>query len=267
MKSGQLVAMTALRHLGDTEDPFGSNTDRGGWIDSCQADWHLHGVPWCGCAVDRWFREAGVDDGGVCHPATGIMCANARNRGWVWRKTGGSTVPAGAIWISCGQHVEVVVGDRGDGLLDCIGGNVNQACRSTVRRLADATMIIVPPAILEGTDEDVRVYGFDDLTLRPKRFGPWRTKTQRENVIKKLTPERRKQVHRVRIAGKSPFAFVIYPRATTRWRFGPWDSKDARDGLMREYRASHSGRKLRPWALDVNRMGGKGGVTTGESVV
>lgn len=260
MKSGQIVVVTALRHLGDTEDPFGSNTDQGGWIDSIQADWHLHKVPWCGCAVDAWFREAGVDDGGVGSPSTAAICSTARARGWLWKK---GTIPGGAIWVNCGTHVELVVADRGNGLLDTIGGNVNQAVRKCTRRVSDG-VIVIPPAILEGVDEPVRMYGFQDLSLRPRRYGGWNTKTRRENVIKKLPQDLRKQVHRVNVGGKSPFAFVIYPRTNQRWQLGPWDSKDVRDRIMREYRISHLRHRIRPYSIDINSLTGTGGVTQGD---
>jgi len=263
MRVGQQVVLTALRHNGDTEDPWASNTDRGGWIDQIQRAWGLHGVPWCGCAWDAWYREAGVTDNGIGSPSTGAMCQHAQNGGWLWK---GGPVPAGAAWLRCGIHVELVVGDRGNGVLDCIGGNVNQAVRQTVRRISDATIIAVPPAILEGDPEPVHVYGFDDLNLRPKRYGGWATKEQRKAVIQSLSPAKRKQVHTINIGGPSPFAFVIYPTDNTRWHFGPWESKDRRDALMREYQHSHPHHRLRPWSILVNDLGGHGGMTTGETL-
>jgi hypothetical protein len=252
-----------MSHLGATERPFGSNTDGGGWIDQIQRVWGLHAVPWCGCAADAFYREANVDDSGIGNPGTSAMCQKAQANGWVWKK---GPIPAGAWWISCGTHVETVVGDRGNGLVDNIGGNSNQSVRLNTRRVSDATIIIVPPAILGGTPEKIAVYGFEDLLLRPKRYGGWRTKAQREKVIGKLSPEVRKVVHRVNIGGKAPFAFVVYPRTNERWRLGPWDSKETRDRLMREYRSGHSQpRILRPYAVDINSAGGHGGLTTGDT--
>lgn len=256
--NGQKVATVALSHVGVQESPFDSNTDGGGWIDQIQAYWHLHSQPWCAMAVSAWYREAGVDDDGVINPGTATMCDRAAAKG-LWLAT--KPVPTGAIMILCGIHTEVVVSDRGNGMLDCVGGNVNQQVMRTVRALGSGWRCIVPPAILQGQPEPVRAYGFDDPAHSPHRYGPWHDRASREATIAKLQASDRRWVRRIRIPGRNQYAFdLLNP---THWRFGPWQDRAVRDGEMAAYQQK-TGRSMRPWSQAVAAQG-TGSPTSGES--
>jgi hypothetical protein len=211
-------------------------------------------------AVSAWYREAGVDDDGVIHPATGVMCERASAKG-IW--LAGGSVPPGAILILCGIHTEVAIHQRSDGLIDCVGGNVNQGVRQTVRALGNGWRCMVPPAILQGQPEPIRVYGFDDPAHMPKRYGPWHDRSAREAAIASLPPDERRFARRIRIPGRNQYAFDLLNPA--QWRFGPWQDKGARDADMAAYQRK-TGRSMRPWSQPVQpQTGGGGSVTSGET--
>lgn len=259
MNAGQKVAAVALSHVGLQENPFGSNTDGGGLIDQMENFWGLHAEPWCAMYVSFCYRTAGVDDDGVINPGTATMCERASAKG-LWLAT--KPVPAGAIMILCGIHTEIAIHDRGNGLIDCVGGNVNQGVRQTVRTLGNGWRCIVPPAILTGQAEDVRVFGFDDPAHMPKRFGPWHDRAARESEIASLPPDERRFARRVRIPGQNQFAFDLLDPG--QWRFGPWQDKASRDQQMAAYQKK-VGRSMRPWSQPVPPPQGSGGVTSGET--
>jgi hypothetical protein len=258
--NGQKVAQVALAHVGLIENPVGSNTDSGGLIDQMQAYWGLHAEPWCAMYVSYCYRTAGVDDDGVINPGTSTMCMRAAAKN-LWRAAG--PVPTGAIMILCGIHTEVVISDRGNGLIDCVGGNVNQQVMRTVRSLGGGWRCIVPPAILQGQPEPIRVYGFDDPAHAPKRYGPWHDRSAREAAIASLPPDERRFARRIRIPGRNQYAFDLLNPA--QWRFGPWQDKGARDADMASYQKK-VGRSMRPWSQPVQpQTGGGGSVTSGET--
>jgi hypothetical protein len=260
MSAGQRVIRAALSHLGDTERPWGSNT--GPEVDRFTRFYSMHSVPWCGCFVGFCFDEADVDDAGVCSPSTAVICQRADAAGGL-APPPGRPVPPGSLYIRCGVHVELVIRDNGDGTVSNIGGNVNQQVALTRRLLSDGR-IIVPPAVLEGEPEPANVYGFDDLLLRPKRYGGWATRAARERVIADLAPDVRKRVRRVRLTGgRASWAFEVV--ASSRWRFGPWPEKGTRDRLMREYQRNHAGRPLRAWAIEQDARDGGGPLTAGDT--
>lgn len=259
MTNGQKVVKVALGELGVTEEPWGSNT--GPRVDVYTRHAGMHAVPWCGCFVGWVFAIAGVSDSGLASPSTGVTCVRADGMGGL-APPAGKPIPAGSLWDHCGVHIEIVMRDNGDGTVSNIGGNVNQQVSLTRRRISDAR-IIVPPSVLEGVAEPAVVYGFDDLNLRPQRYGGWPTKSAREAVIAKLPKDIQRRVRRVHADGKtSPFAFEVVN--TNRWRFGPWDDKAKRDGLMRTYQAAHKTHALRPFAIGVADQP-SGTLTSGDS--
>lgn len=272
MTNGQKIVAEALRYVGVVENPLGSN--RGSTpINECQAMYgmgpgtQLGPQPWCACFCGFCFAKAGVSHDGVIHPHTGIMCQRADAKGGLGPPEG--LVPPGALAIRCGTHVEIVVADRGNGLLDCVGGNVDQGVRRTVRRRADLR-IIVPPDILEGQPEEVRVYWFEDPGLRPARRGGWATKDEREAKIRTLTDEERRRVRRINVGGPAPYAFEILRPGNPTWQFGSWRRKEARDRVMRR-REARTGRGMRPRSRLITPppagvVATGGGVTTGDTV-
>lgn len=260
--NGQLVVQAALKYLGTSESPWGSNT--GPTVDLFTGHYGMHAVPWCGCFAGYAFFTAGVDDSGLCSPSVQVTCDRARAGGFVHE---GGPVPAGALWADCGVHVEIVIRDNGDGTTSNIGGNVNQQVMLTRRHISDA-LICVPAAIAQGQPDPVTVYGFDDLTLRPNRYGGWPTREQRETVIDKLPADLQKRVRRMRVpAVPSPFAFEIATAA--QWRFGPWQNQGGRDAAQHRYARGHADHRLRPWALvqDPGPAPAPGAVTTGDTQI
>lgn len=249
----------ALSHVGVQESPWDSNTDGGGFIDQIEKWWGLHAEPWCAMYVSDCYREAGVDDAGVINPGTSTMCARADQKG-LWLK--GTSVPPGAILILCGIHTEIAVHQRSDGLIDAVGGNVNQGVRATVRQLGNGWRCIVPPAILLGQSEPVRVYGFDDPAHMPRRYGPWHDRASREATIAKLQQAEQRWVRRIRIPGQNQYAFeVLDPQ---QWRYGPWQDRATRDREMAAMQQKVA-RSMRPWSQAMSPQDGTGGVTTGET--
>lgn len=258
MTNGQKVALAAMRHLGVTEDPWGSNTDDGGPIDAWEMIYRLHAEPWCAMFAGAMYREAGVDDSGLIDPGTAVICQRSDRMGAWWR---GGPVPAGALWVRCGFHVEIVLADEGNGVLANIGGNVNQGVRRTWRRISDGR-IVVPPQVSVGEPELATVYGFDDPRLAPRRYGGWSRREAREQVIADLPHERRRMARRINIGGMAPYAFEILPGR--RWHFGPWEDKEVRDRAMAEYSRQHNRRQMRPWAQRI-RPAGSGRITSGDT--
>lgn len=257
--NGQKVAAVALSHVGVQESPWGSNTDGGGFIDQIEKWWGLHAEPWCAMYVADCYREARVDDAGVINPGTATMCQRADAKE-LWHTQG--PVPTGAILILCGIHTEIAIHQRADGLIDAVGGNVNQGVRQTVRQLGNGWRAIVPPAILQGQPEPVTVYGFDDPAHMPRRYGPWHDREAREKAIAGMAQAEQRWVRRLRIPGRNQYAFDLLNPA--QWRFGPWQDKGARDVQMAAYQQK-VGRSMRPWSQAVAPQDSTGAITSGET--
>ena len=244
MAKGLLVVKEARKVLGTVENPKGSNTGVG-FIDTCQKFWNMgRGTaigpqPWCGMALDKWFRDAKVDDSNVPHPAVAVMCSNADSLGGL-RPKAGQVIPPGAIIAKCGIHTEVVEQDTQDGFLRCIGGNVDDGVRATRRRKSD-WRIIIPPDVMKAVEVPTKtIYWFEDLKKRPAKYGPWRVRAWRERQIKKLPKEVQKRVRRTRIgkAGSkfAKYAFEVIPvGGVATWEFGPWDSRSVRENQLKKY--------------------------------
>lgn len=247
MTGGQSVVAQALRHLGVTEQPWGSN--RGPYISEIQREagrelgTDYTGAPWCAIAVRDWYKDAGLPHEWI-HPYTGYICDHARREGWI--STG--YAPPGALIIRCGVHVEIVERDPMNGTLEGIGGNVNHGVRRTVRD-RDDWQIIVPPFIgRTNVPATERRYWFDDLDARPTLYGGWRLRDDRERVIAGLRSDLRARVRRVNKGGKAPFAFEVIEIGAPTWRFGPWADVDDRDEQLKRYRKAHPKHRTRKWS-------------------
>ena len=265
MTNGQKVATVALNYAGQglVENPWGSNHDNGGPIDKAEKFWGLSGLAYCAMGVSQEYRDAGVPDAGVISPSTYVMCERAEAQG-LWLPDG-HPVPPGAILILCGIHTEVAISQRSNGWIDAVGWNVNQGVRRTVRQLGGGWRCIVVPALAQGTAEPVVVYGFDDLSQAPKRYGPWHDRAGREAAIASLPDTARHFARRVRIPGRNQYAFDLL--SPHQWHFGAWQDKAVRDSKMAAYK-KHVGHNLRPWKHtipDHTAPAGSGGLTTGEA--
>lgn len=224
--AGERVIQTASKYLGVRENPDGSN--RGEFIDGWERVWGLAGQPWCGMFAAAMFKEAGVDDAGLCHPSTAEMCRRARAANAVW--DGHGTIPAGALWVSCGIHTCLVASDRGGGLVATVEGNHANAVGTGIRSVADG-LIVIPPAVRADTPApqppSVTSYWIEDPDAQPKLFGPWRDKAARDHELATIPQARRQRARLVRGRGGS-FGWIEGPRRL----YGPWDDRDARDRAL-----------------------------------
>jgi len=253
MSKGLLVVKEAIKSLGTKEVPLGSNQGVG-FINDAQKFWNMgpgtvYGPqPWCGMAVDKWFRDASVDDENIPHPAVAQMCANADAKGGKYPKSG-ERVPPGSIIMKCGIHTEIVEEDTGDGYLNCIGGNTDNMVKRT-RRKKSEWRVCVPDAVREPVPVKTKtIYWFEDLRKKPDKKGPWRVRANRERVIKKLPAEIQKRVRRIRIGKEgsknAKYAFEIIPVGGAKtWEFGPWDSREVREAELAKYEKAN-GYKVR----------------------
>jgi len=260
VNDGQKVAVEALSRVGTHESPWDSNTDGGGFIDQIEKFWGMHGEPWCAMYVSWAFRAAQVNDAGVISPATGVMCQIATQKG-LWLPAG-HPAPTGAIMILCDIHTEIVISQRASGLIDCVGGNVNQGVNKTVRALGGSWRCIVPPEVVAAPPAPIVVYGFDDPHFTPKRYGPWHDRDAREKRIHQLPHDQLRWVRRINVHGKNQYAFEILN--PNKWHFGSWLDKGVRDQKMNAYEHS-TGRQMRPWNQKVHPDEGTGSLTTGDT--
>jgi hypothetical protein len=227
----------ALRDVGRViEKPLGSNDDGGGPITNMEAHWRMRYEPWCGMACSRWLRAVdGVND--VSHPSTWAIVQNAKRKGWVTTKP----VPGALIvWPpEGGTHVEMVVEVLDRNTVATVGGNVAHRVQRKVRSLKGASLVVSPE--LRNGSAVSRAYYLEDTAVKPKLYGPWRTKAQREKVIAGLSPVARQAARRVRIKGR--YAFTLGRRV-----YGPWLDKDGRDNA-RKVLERRLGRTLRPYSV------------------
>lgn len=270
MTGGQQAVQAFLRHLGSHENPWGSNGDQGGWIDTIERENGMWHEPWCGMAYKRAYEEAGVDLGGVGSASTQLTCNLVSQRGW-WLPRN-HPVPAGAGLIKCGIHIEMAMEDAGPTdngahrIVKAIGGNVSDAVRLTTRSTADFA-VFVPPAALQGTVELMKVYGFDDTTWAPKLYGPWAERDGRERVIHSRfsDDDHNRLVQRLYLPGRNHYAFRVYPVHGVQWRYGPWYDQHGRDEQFRAYQHAHPKHKLRTWSRTIQHQTvAPGALTTGE---
>lgn len=262
--AGERVVATALSQVGVTESPPGSNS--GPAVQKYQAPWHMGtGWPWCGAFAAWSYVQAGVDDSGLLSPSTAATCQRADAMGGL---APAGLAPPGSVGIVCGIHVFLVVHDRGDGLLDTIEGNSNDSVRRGVRARSD-WRVIVPPAIAADAapTEPLMVdsFGFDDLSLRPRVFGPWAGAEPRDSQMaayRRAHPDDWTRAVRL-AAGRFAFEAGRPGTAGALWRFGGWPSQDVRVERMRAYGGGRPGAALRSWRKSVPVPAGAGEADTG----
>lgn len=256
---GQRLVAHEMTYLGTHERPDGSNDDEGGPITRWQKAVGLYGLPadrkpWCGTFQEAMFRELGIDDHGCASPSTDFTCSAAQRHGWFAPVY--APVPAGALMVKCGVHIEAAVRDLGPlgshRAVRCIGGNVNDGVYLTTRSTDDFRPI-VGPWCAAGAPAPITMYGFDDVTLAPIIYGPWGTKSQREDVIRFhwADMDHLHLIRRVYLADRpNHFAFEVVSRE--RWHFGPWDDKPTRDEALAGYARAHQDHKTRAWSESID---------------
>lgn len=236
MTLNERVVATAARYIGVRENPDGANDDGGGFITKAERYWGMRYEPWCGMFASAVLRESDVTD--VSHPSTWTIVQKAREKGWVTNKP----VPGALIvWPEDGgRHVEMLVSPAGaPNTWNCIGGNVQNQCRRTVRELTGCTLV-VSPELRNPEPIVLRNYYLEDPAVVPKLYGPWILRENRERAISRLTPANQAIARRVRVGDK--YAFTLGRRV-----YGPWLDKAGRDSaqIVLEQRL---GRALRPFS-------------------
>jgi hypothetical protein len=241
VSAGDRVIVVASKYLGMRES---GGANRGPIIDKWASHWSLRGVAWCGIGLSAWYREAGVDDGGVIHPSVAEMCRRAREKGYVW--DGRSAIPTGAIWAACGVHTCLLNTPLGDGVWSTIEGNSGDMVRTGQRRVGDA-LILIPPALREAAAPPTRTYWLEDPKAQPRLYGPWREREARDRKLATIPPARRRRARLVNHREQRQWAWVEGPRRL----YGPWSSKDARD-VAREALTDRLGHQLRAFSREVS---------------
>lgn len=234
-----VVVATASKYAGLMESPKGSNRQK--QIDKWARHWSMIGVPWCGLYVSAMYREASaaarkkITD--VGHPSTWYMVSNARKRGWVVPSS--KAVPGCAIvWPEDGgRHTELLVEEVSPGVWRCIGGNVDDGCRWTVRSLAGATLVC-PPELRGYTPIVRKQFWLEDTRATEKMLGPWRSQRARDKVYDNLPLARRRKARKVRVGRK--YAIVEGPKKF----YGPYVDPESRSKSAKEIE-KRIGRPLR----------------------
>lgn len=265
MSDGLRVVGEGLKSEGTVENPLGSNG--GEPIETWQrqaahqqgygADVY-DGAPWCAIAVAAWFRLAGVEiDTKLIHPATGVICDHAGASGLFIPSH--MNIPPGALMIRCGIHVGMVVRDRGNGIVDTIEGNVSHMVSRKVREKADWRFIVWPGLSLDSGPVAVEFrdsYGFDDLGLKPKVYGMWRSQAGRERKLVEYriwAAQERPNWWTARAKamrdGHVWYGFRTGPPGSYNkpWSFGGWETKETRDRLLKQYMERTDSAMTRTW--------------------
>jgi hypothetical protein len=240
--AGDRVIEAASSKLGEHESPPGSN--RGTFVDMINARFHLVGTPWCGSFVSWTYAEAGVDDGGLCHPSTAEICRRARAAGAVW--DGHSPIPSGALFVICGIHTGLLNTPLGGSVWSTIEGNAGDAVSTGQRSVLDG-LVVIPPSIREAAPPPVRTYWLEDTKAQPKLYGPWADKTVRDRKLGSIPAPRRARARLVNHRDHKQWAWIEGARRL----YGPWQSQDARDAA-REALVHRLGHDLRAFSREVS---------------
>jgi len=253
MTNGEKVIQKAMSYLGVKEVPDGSN--RSPQIDKWEARWGLKAEPWCGMFADAMFSEAGVDDAGICHPATSVICSNGKKHMW----DGKSTIPAGALWVNCGVHVALITHDNKNGTVNTVEGNHSNQVATGVRSVAGAN-IIIPPAVKQASPPPPKKYEYwlEDLTAKPQlltvngKVARWAKQVSRDKVLEtlksnpKFSPLHPRPVSHG--AGKNKWYYIMVGGLKLYGPFGTIQIRDAAEKSL-EKRLGHA---LRPFNKQIN---------------
>lgn len=253
MKHGEKVVAEAEKYIGTSEVPDGSNMGipaHTGFIDACQKFWNMgRGTnigpqPYCAMGASKWYRDANVDDQGLFSPSTAIMCSNAvRNN--IRELRVGELAPPGSVIVKCGIHTEIVVNDRGNNVLECIGANTSNGVYRTLRKKSDFK-VFVPAQILQQIELPTKiVYWFEDPKKMAITYGGWMTPKGRDKKLATFLEKNPKYIGRTRkmksIKGVAKYKFqVTPPRGSNGGVSGYFDSKIARDKAKKKYELSHN---------------------------
>ena len=247
MATGDKVVEIALAEVGVTEVPLGSN--RGPRVQQYQAPTELGGTgwPWCAAFVEWVWEKAGGIDTNVCNPSTWTMHTRARAMGLL-----GSPRP-GAALIWPGKHVEILVAPTATAnVWHCVGGNVSDAVRRTVRDVSTGEVIV--PKGLEAS-RPARRYFLEDVGARKQRrvYGPWRGDRGLEyaRVIAVRARSQGLEAKVKRVGPGQRFATLVGPRVI----YGPWSAPESRD-KARRILEERLGRMLRPYSTGLNYVPG-----------
>jgi hypothetical protein len=134
--SASAVIAAALRHVGKTESPDGSNTGPG-IVSRCQkAMLGNDGWPWCGAFVGFFLERTGrvpISRRRIVYTPSIVADAKAKVNGfsgWYPVKKAKPGDLALFDWDSgdnvVANHVELVVRNLGGGRLECVGGNTTK---------------------------------------------------------------------------------------------------------------------------------------------
>lgn len=250
---GQKYVKEAQKWLGLEENPWGSNT--GGPIFDPWSKYagYSSPVPWCGVFTKamaskqhgmNWPEMESMTDG-----YTGYSVQRAKDKGWL--KKGGASTPTGALFIKGGSsgHVGIVVTSSST-TFTTVEGNANKGVRSYTRSWSDGWQAIVPPST--GTAQSTAMYGFDDLSVKPTRYGGWPTAKARDEqmaLFAAANPD--KWTRAIRIDTKSPYAFEAGAKGTygKTWKFGGWSEKSVRDKQLSGWQSKpeNAGKPTRTW--------------------
>ena len=258
MSRGYDYVARASQYLGLVESPKGSN--KGGPI----MDWTRYAgysgpVPWCGVFVKAMasskFGMGWAEMESVTHGYTGTIVARANAKGWL--KKGGSSTPAGALFVKGGAtgHVGIVL-ESGPRVFRTVEGNASDGCRSYTRSWSDGWQAVVPPGTGTGTASPP-AYGFEDLNIKPRRYGGWSSAQARDKQMAAYKAAHQTDwVRPIRINTQSPFAFEAGPAGTwgETWNYGPWPSKQIRDDQLAKWKAANHG-NVRTYAIRRSTLG------------
>ena len=260
---GEKVIAEAQNYIGQIE---GRPNCSGGFIvDACQ---HYYGMgngtgvgpqPWCGCYTGYVAGQINYENyKAICSPGVAVTYARAAERGWL-KGRGNRNTPMGALFLIDGRHIGFVL-EAGDTYFTTVEGNASDGCRSLTRAWSDGWEVIIPPDLGNARPSDVKtVYGFDDLNIKPRRYGGWARAEVRDRQQAKFGEAQAGWWTRsIRIATNAPYAFEAGKSGTygQTYEFGPWHSRDSRNAEMAKYAKRVGHDHLRTWSKKIKTVPG-----------
>jgi hypothetical protein len=263
LTNGQKFIAEAQKYVGQHEGL--PNRSGGPAIDACQKHYGMgYGtsigpVPYCGCGMGWTAANIGYQSYiDICSPSVAVTYQRAKDRGWL-KGRGNKGTPTGALFAIDGLHIGAVL-DSGDTYFTTVEYNASDSITSRTRAWSDGWQVIIPPDLGDGrANENRTVYGFDDLEIKPKRYGGWLTENGRNGNLaayKKGHPDN--WTRQIKVMANSPYAFEAGKPGTfgKTWSFGPWATKEARDAQMAGYAKKTGHISLRAWSKQVKTVPG-----------
>ena len=257
MTNGQKFIAEAQKYLGQHEGA--PNRSGGPAIDACQRHYSLLAVPYCGCGMGWNASAIGYQSYiDICSPSVAVTFQRAKDRGWL-KGRGNKKTPTGALFAIDGLHIGAVL-DAGDTYFTTVEYNASDSITSLTRSWDSGWQVIIPPDRGDGRADALGpVYGFDDLAIKPARYGGWQTEAARD---KKLAAYKKGHpagwTRRIRVMAESPYAFEAGAAGTSgqTWSFGPWSDRNTREAQAAAYMAKTGHKNLRPWSKRVKTVKG-----------